>query len=73
MDIRLTPLDSLAPFEIAEDLGLIYATGSKLDRLIDELVSEAQKVGADAVVRVRFSFEGRGMAYGAAVKLTKSA
>jgi hypothetical protein len=73
LDIRLTPLDSLAPWSIAEDLGLIYATGSKLDRLIDELVSEAEKIGADAVVRVRFSFEGRGMAYGAAVKLAKSA
>jgi hypothetical protein len=71
MTLPITPLAHLAPHTIIEDLGLVYATGSKIDRLIEELRDEAEKAGADAVVRVRFSFEGRGMAYGAAVRLEK--
>ncbi|MCB9679769.1 MAG: hypothetical protein H6737_31980 [Alphaproteobacteria bacterium] len=71
MTLPVTPLNTLAPYLIAEDLGLIYATGSKIDRLLDDLRDEATKLGADAIVRVRFSFEGRGMAYGCAVRLAK--
>lgn len=70
-EITLTPRDTVEPRTITEDLGLVYAYGSKIERLMDELREDASRLGADAVVRVRFSFEGRGMVYGAAVKLTE--
>jgi len=69
MTFRITPLNTLAPHTIVEDLGLVYANGSKVDRLVEELQADAEKLGANAVVRLRFVFEGRGMAYGAAVRV----
>ncbi|MEZ4317273.1 MAG: heavy metal-binding domain-containing protein [Myxococcota bacterium] len=69
MTFRITPLDTLAPHSIVEDLGLVFAYGGKIERLVEELTEEAERLGANAVVRVRFSFEGRGVAYGAAVRV----